>query len=49
MGGAPKRWNNVLPMKKIKLDDKKLFSDKDVYKYFDLTQEEIEFIKKNIK
>ena len=49
LGSAPKRWNNPYPMTKIKLDNVELKDDQDIYDYFNLTPEEINYIDSHIK
>jgi hypothetical protein len=47
--GDSSHWNTTYPISKIKIDDKQLNSDKDVYKYFNLNKEEIDYIESHIK
>jgi hypothetical protein len=43
------KWNTILPFSKIQIDNKELKTDDDIYRYFDLTQEEIRYIKTQIQ
>ena len=45
----PARWYNTTPFTKIKIDDKKLKNDKEVYQYFNLSPEEIKYIESEIR
>jgi len=49
VGNLPKRWNNPYPISMIKIDDKELKTNIDVYRHFNLTQEEIDYIESQIK
>jgi hypothetical protein len=47
--GLPARWQNPYPLSKIKINDVKLENDNDIYNYFKLTQEEIDYIENEVK
>jgi len=46
--GRTSRWNASEPFKRIKIDNAKLVTENDVYKYFNLSQEEIDYIESQI-
>ena len=45
--GKDSHWNNPYPISKILVDDISLKSDQEIYKHFNLTQEEIDYIEAN--
>lgn len=46
--GDSSYWNNPFPISKIKIDDKKLNGDRDVFDYFSLTPEEVDYINQEL-
>lgn len=46
--GDSSYWNSTYPIKKIRIDEAVLKSDKDIYEYFDLTPAEIKYIESQL-
>jgi hypothetical protein len=49
IGNSPMRWNSSYPMSKIKIENLKINSDKELYEHFNLTKEEIDYIESQVK
>jgi len=47
--GKDSHWNNPYPISKIKLYNKVLENDTEIYKHFNLTQEEIDYIENAVR